>query len=184
MDSEGAELVPLAAGPVAAPGDGVGRAFPALEVDETWLIVDPFHPDFGIKRNPLPSAPAAGLHALVVDSSGRPAAAKKVKDSEGGFLEAARKWLDDVEAADRGERKDGGLEARLRRALDGGTASPVSGEDARTLPANFDEHGGRTGREMKLLTEILCLSGTYDQNSDPSLACIDAVSRRVRLVIE
>ncbi|CAK0907840.1 unnamed protein product [Prorocentrum cordatum] len=43
---------------------------------------------------------------------------------------------------------------------------------------------GRTGIEMKLLLEILYLSGCYDQVNGPSLASVEAVSRRVRQIIE
>ena len=37
---------------------------------------------------------------------------------------------------------------------------------------------------MKLLLDILYLSGCYDQVNGPSLACIEAVSRRVCQIIE
>ncbi|CAK0901265.1 unnamed protein product [Prorocentrum cordatum] len=42
----------------------------------------------------------------------------------------------------------------------------------------------RAGIEMKLLLEILYLSGCYDQVNGPSLASVEAVSRRVCQIIE
>ncbi|CAK0821367.1 unnamed protein product, partial [Prorocentrum cordatum] len=67
-----------------------------------------------------------------------------VKNFEaGGFFEAARRLLGDGKTADRAERKDGGQEARLRQALDGGAAIPVSGAGAWIPSANVDGHGER-----------------------------------------
>ncbi|CAK0877924.1 unnamed protein product, partial [Prorocentrum cordatum] len=205
MDSEGAKLVPLVGGPVAAPSADAGRVLRMLEVDETRLSVDPFHPDFGDQRGPLPSAPAAGLRALAADASGRPVAVQRAMDFEVGCApEAAGSCTGDGEAAGRAVRKDNGLEARLRQSLDGGAATPVSCEDSQTLSVNFDERGerlkalrdacaevsynhnadweriGRTGTEMEMPADILSLSGAYDQVNGPSLARIEAASRRVR----
>ncbi|CAK0829901.1 unnamed protein product, partial [Prorocentrum cordatum] len=63
------------------------------------------------------------------------------------------------------------------------------GGDPRLWHANWRREAGvspqeRTWIEMKLLPDILYLSGCYDQLNGPSLACIESVSRRVCQIIE
>ncbi|CAK0886357.1 unnamed protein product [Prorocentrum cordatum] len=221
MDSDGAQLVPLAgddgeARLAVAPGAAaLPLAAPAgPPPDVTWLIVDPLHPDFGRERHPAPDAEMAGDYAMALDVSRRPVPVKRVPIADvATFLDTVhmtvRKILDEEGAA---VKADKGLEGRLSEALDGGTKTPPAGEDARALSVSYDEHGERykdwrsvcaeisfshfsdwekhhegperTGIEMKLLLDILYLSGCYDQVNGPSLASIEAVSRRVCQIIE
>ncbi|CAK0840736.1 unnamed protein product [Prorocentrum cordatum] len=63
------------------------------------------------------------------------------------------------------------------------------GGDPRLWYASWCREAGvspqeRMGIEMKLLTDILYLSGCYDQLNGPSLACIETVARRVCQIIE
>ncbi|CAK0871469.1 unnamed protein product, partial [Prorocentrum cordatum] len=152
MDSDGAQLVPLAgddgeARPAVAPGAAaLPLAAPAgPPPDVTWLIVDPLHPDFGRERHPAPDAEMAGDYAMALDASRRPVPVKRVPIADvATFLDTVhmtvRKILDEEGAA---VKADKGLEGRLSEALDGGTKTPPAGEDARTLSVSYDEHGER-----------------------------------------
>ncbi|CAK0813206.1 unnamed protein product [Prorocentrum cordatum] len=163
MDSDGAQLVPLAgddgeARPAVAPG---AAALPLAAAagpppDVTWLIVDPLHPDFGRERHPAPDAEMAGDYAMALDVSRRPVPVKRVPIADvATFLDTVhmtvRKILDEEGAA---VKADKGLEGRLSEALDGGTKTPPAGEDARTLSVSYDEHGERHKDWRSVCAEI------------------------------